>query len=472
MKSIKILLINIILIGFFNSCSEEESDTIPDLVESEVVLIEHTFNKNAGPNKNPLKGWNSSWWKDLEYASVGFQYIPWSNFEPINNTYDFEAVEEIISRPGTIGRHVVLRLYCDWFGLNAESDGPRWLYEEEGVARLQNNNGKYITDFNNENYIKEAIEAIEALANHYDNDPRVYAFQIGVLGYWGEWHTFGFDDFSISNDSFNQILNSYKNSLNRVKIMGRYPWRDPLESTGGIGFHNDFFGPDPHSDEFDDVISSDTKWLDGPIGGEMPPEWGSEEFTEMFATPRGINMIETGHYATMSPDDAPCDVDLNGANCEGFMNMHRRMGYNFQIDKAIFPELLTTTDNFSVQLIGENIGVAPMYYDWEVQFALINENEEPISIFKTDDDLTMIKDNDSFDFSISSAIDDIEEGTYRLGVRIIQPDADQAKSSSWKLDARNTYILFANELSVISGSWDTEYALIGGWSILGDVVIE
>ena len=91
---------------------------------------------------------------------------------------------------------------------------------------------------------------------------------------------------------------------------------------------------------------------------------------------------------------------------------------------------------------------------------------------KTDDDLTMIKDNDSFDFSISSAIDDIEEGTYRLGVRIIQPDADQAKSSSWKLDARNTYILFANELSVISGSWDTEYALIGGWSILGDVVIE
>jgi len=327
------------------------------------------------------------------------------------------------------------------------------LYEEEGVARLRNSDGKYITDFNDENYLKEAIEAIEALADHYDNDPRLYSFQIGILGYWGEWHTFGFDDFSISSDASDQILNAYKNSFDNVRIMGRYPWRDPLSTTGGIGFHNDFFGPVGHSDEFDDAIFSDRKWLDG-------------------RTPRGIDMIEKGHYATMSPDDEPCDVNPNGVNCEGFMDMHRRMGYNYQIEKAIFPELLSTTDSFSVQLIGENIGVAPMYYDWEVQFALIAENEEPVAVFKTDDDLTLIKDNDVFDFSISSAIDSIEEGTYTLGVRIIQPDADQSKSDSWKLDARNTYILFANELAVISGSWNTNNALIGGWSILGDVVVE
>ena len=36
--------------------------------------------------------------------------------------------------------------------------------------------------------------------------------------------------------------------------MGRYPWIEPLKSTGNIGFHNDYFGPVPHSDEFDEAV--------------------------------------------------------------------------------------------------------------------------------------------------------------------------------------------------------------------------
>lgn len=492
MKKIQIVCIIAIFIGFFNSCSTEEflndvilDDTVsddmttddasePDNPSSEITLTEFTFNKTEGPDKNPLKGWNSGWWNDSDYATVGFQYIKWKDFESTNGTFNFDAIEEVLSRPGSKDRHFILRLYADWHGDNIASDGgPDWLYDEIGVARLQSSNGRYLTDFNDEKYIKQAIEAIAALANHYDDDPRVYAFQLGVLGYWGEWHTFGYDDdYDISDTSANQILNAYKTSFTRSQLMGRYPWRDPLSETGGIGYHNDFFGPVGHSDEFDDAIFADAKWLEGPIGGEMPPGWGATEYNEMFSTPKGMSMVKTGHYSTMKPTTNPCDDAPNSENCAGFMSMHRKMGYNYQIEKAIFPKNLTQADEFSIQLMGNNIGVAPIYYNWDVQFALIDENEQAIKVFKVDYDLTTILQNSAFYISTAVSVNDVDKGMYTVGVRIIQPKTDDTKANAWRLAARNTYILFSNEVPVLDGVWNGDNALSGGWSILGNVTLE
>ena len=85
----------------------------------------------------------------------------------INGVFDFNCVEEVISRPGNIGRRLILRLYCDWYGEDKSSDGPEWLYSKMGVARLQNDKGKYVTDFNDINFINESIQAIEKLINYF-----------------------------------------------------------------------------------------------------------------------------------------------------------------------------------------------------------------------------------------------------------------------------------------------------------------
>ena len=88
------------------------------------------------------------------------------------------------------------------YGENEVSDGgPGWLYDEIGVERLRDENGKYITNFNNEKFISEAQEAINALSIRYDSDPRIYTFQLGVIGYWGEWHSYGYSqDFYLTNE--------------------------------------------------------------------------------------------------------------------------------------------------------------------------------------------------------------------------------------------------------------------------------
>jgi hypothetical protein len=438
-------------------------------------LIAHTYPKNSGPSKNPHKGWNSGWWNQFEEASVGFQYIAWKDFEPINNQFDFAKIEEIINRPGSAGTHFVLRLYCDWAPSDANSDCPAWLYSQVGVKRLKGDGGTSITDYNDPNYLSEAVQAIQALANHYDGDPRVHAFQLGVLGYWGEWHTSGFKmngvSYTISDTAKNTILNTYKTSFTKAKIQGRYPWLEPLTSTGGIGFHNDYFVPNNgHSDSFDTTLSAGGQWLNGPVGGEAPPRDNAvipAETQALLATSKGDSMIATGHYSTMAP--GAYRATAGSTYYDGYMKLHRMMGYNYQIESVNFADTLSRSATMSIQLMAKNIGVAPIYYDWQVQFALLNSQDDPVMLAPISFRLATVKPGESFTLATNLFPANVSPGNYRLAVRMIQPGADVAKTGPWKLDARNAYILFANDLPTLAGSWRTDNALKGEWSVLGGI---
>lgn len=440
-----------------------EDETVPN----DPMIKEHSYTKNDGPDKNPLKGWNSGWWDDRQEASVGFQYIKWKDFEPRNGEFDYGAIEDIIDRPGSENRHVALRLYCDWHGDQQTSRGcPDWIYSQVGVKRIRGDNGRYITDYNDPRYIDQAIQAIQALAQRYDNDPRMHSFQLGILGYWGEWHTYG-SDYEISEQAQMQILNAYQNAFSKAKLVGRYPWRPILSDANGIGFHNDYFRPNNgHSKEFDESVDAGQKWLNGPIGGEIPPGLSGNDFDALYLTSQGTEMIEQGRYSTMKP------TSVSGAHLSSHMRLHRLMGYNYQIQRALFAESIFRSDPLSVNLQVENIGVAPLYYDWQVQFALLNGQNEPVVVSNADSvDLTSKMPDEVFDLSATIAPQSVGGGSYKLAVRIIQPGADLQKSDAWKLDARNTYILFSNNLPVVNGNWGSGNKLTGGWSVLGNVQV-
>ncbi|MFK7859274.1 MAG: DUF4832 domain-containing protein [Granulosicoccus sp.] len=442
-------------------------------------ITNHTYQKNDGPFKNPLKGWNSGWdgGNDYPESSVGFQYIPWKDFEPSDGNFSRAGVEDRIDNDGSKNRHLILRLYCDWHGQDRESDCPGWMYTTAGVARLQGSNGRYITDFNDPNYIAQAREAIQAFADEYDDDPRIYAVQMGVIGYWGEWHSwgsdFGGDSYDITDATKTSILNAYQSSFDNAGIMARYPWREPTKSAIGIGFHNDFFVADNgHSEEFDESITAGGQWMNGPIGGEVPPRDegdASSERAALFSGQAGLRVLEAGHYSTMKAGSYR--VEAGESNYAGYMRLHKKMGYNYQIDVARFSDTARRSTPFVVEVVGTNIGVAPMYFDWDVQFALLDATNNLKVMEEADSDLTTILPDALFTFSSELALGAVNPGDYKLAIRIIQPGADKPKSEVWKLDARNTYILFSNDMPVVQGEWNNTL-LSGGWSVLGNVSVQ
>jgi Domain of unknown function (DUF4832)/Beta-galactosidase len=444
----------------------------------------HTFEKTEGPDKNPLKGWNSSWWNVHAEASVGFQYVPWKTFEPENNRFDKKAVEDIIDRDGSKGKHVILRFYCQWFGDEKNPDElacPAWLFSQQGVRLLEGvstdtakGQRKTLVDFNDPNFLRESKDLIGALASAYDNDPRIYAIEFGILGYWGEWHTWDFaiggQGVSLSNEVRQGIANEFKVKFVNKRLMGRYPTDDVLKALGGIGFHNDYFkANDGHSDSFDIAVNSAAKWKEGPIGGETPP-MSDADGAALYNSAKGLNLITAGHYSTMAP--GAHRRNPGELNYKDYMRMHRRMGYVFQLSDGAFPTTVARGTALPVELNGKNVGVAPFYYDWEVEIALLNQSNVPVVMAKAPTKLSSIQPDAAFQFAATLMPGTtLAEGSYRLAVRLIQPGASANKPERWKLDASNAAVQFANRLEWVQPTWNDQNALVGGWSILRSVSV-
>lgn len=462
--------------------SSADDDTSSSAAAPQVLA--HHYNKNDGPPTNPMKGWNAGWWNEFPETSVGFQYVQWQQIEPEKGQFDFDEVENLIDRPGSRDRHLILRLYCDWHGEEISQGCPSWLFDDVGVGRIQgvNQSGeeRYLTDFNDPRFIEYAEKAIAGFAAHYDDDPRIYAVQVGMLGHWGEWHNFGFqvngESYQISDAAGSAMLNAYRDHFDKAQVMARYPWREPAQTFGGLGFHNDYFVAfNGHSDDFDEAITVNEHWRQGPIGGEAPP-LGDRDPSDLFQPStadvqqmQGMAMIEAGHYSTMKP--GAYRPDESDPHFDDYMKMHRRMGYNYQIDQASFPTELKQSQSLALEIDGFNTGVAPFYFEWDVEFALLDVDLEPVRMTNIDTDLTTIMPEQRFAFLAEMDVEGLNPGDYSVAVRIVQPGATETKPEPWRLNARNTYILFANDLATVEGRWGNQHELIGGWSVLGDVEI-
>lgn len=488
-----------------------DADTGADIPEDPVPgLLELTYPKTDGPDKNPLKGWSSGYRNDRRESSVGFQYIRWGEFEPSDNVFDTAAVEATIQQAGSKGRHLILRVYCQWGGSLADFEAdrakgtircPKWLEEQVPVLIGDNGNLKSPTpavsyDFNNPIYLAQANELIEAFAKAYDNDPRIYAIELGILGYWGEWHTneFRFEGKkrSIDLSSKLSVLAAYRKHFTNKYLMARYPWDPLFDGVQRLGFHNDFFvANNNHSKKFEDTIALGANWRTGPIGGEAPPLWDGSTMTWRFPPDglypkvpgeigKGEEMIRTAHYSTMSPSNYRRVVGQ--PDFENYMKLHRLMGYNFQIDRARFFERWNAGFPSTVVLDGSNIGVAPFYYDWDVEFALLGASGNEVhALAKAPVRLSQVMPNENFSFAAKLLPPaGLPSGSYRVAVRIVQPGATDSKTKPWGLDPENVVVQFANRFTsgtppedgFVKSQWGPQNELLGGWSILGDVVVQ
>ena len=171
----------------------------------------------GGPDRNPLKGFSSGFVRENgDFATVGFQSIEWGMFEPEDDHFDWSYVEAVLDREGTRGRHFILQFVVDVDDPQLREPegkshyrGPDWLLdrvgENRGPARTDQPNSRITraTRYDDRVFIEEATEAIKALLDHYRDDPRVFVFQAGVLGFNGHWNTNPRDDWGA--DTLHQV---------------------------------------------------------------------------------------------------------------------------------------------------------------------------------------------------------------------------------------------------------------------------
>jgi len=403
-----------------------------------------------GPLDNPLKGYclyTNAGEIHRPYSMV-FQYVSWKELEPIEGKYAFEAWEKKWAHPRAMGKHVVLRVYVDY--PSKPSGLPDWL-RNKGVKEspYRDHGGGKSPDYNHPQMVLAMERFIAAFGNRYNAHPRVAFIQLGLLGFWGEWHTYPHAKWFASEATQHRVLRAYQRAFPDKQLMARYA-DGVLARYRKIGFHDDMFPEDTDNGKDWSFLARmrrgghTASWKHNVVGGEMVPHAAGKWLGPQWAHTQ--EMVQRSHFSWIGPYGPALDANVARKLEARSDELVRRMGYQFRLMEVRFSKQIVVGKAGTVAIRGTNEGVAPFYYPWPVKLAWLDARGAVISDVKLPDDIRTWLPGE-FEFKTSVTVPK-RAGIFQLGLGVIDP---------W---TKKPAIQFANQMIIRNG-----------WAILGNVEV-
>ena len=397
----------------------------------------------SAPIDNPLKGF-------VPYDSISEKqrtnfphslewfYISLAELMPAAKTFDWAPLEKHLTAIASRGHQAVMRVYLDYPGTKPGT--PKFLLDAGVVARPydgRKNNGKSLSpDYEDPRLRTTLADFIAALGSKYDGDPRIGFLTVGLLGYWGEWHTSDHKEWFASKTVQREVMDAYAKAFRRTRLLLRYPagTADPYYADNrdvAMGYHDDSFAfatmPNGESKSWfflDRMTRAGAldKWRMQPIGGEVRPEVWDTLWNDPTGAPKGqeyLPCVEATH-ATWLMNTGVFRNQLTGEMRERALIGARRLGYELQVTEAATEA--TADSGIIVKVRVNNTGVAPFYYDWPVELGLVDEAGKFVGSVPTDWNFATVLPGEKpaqFETSVSAA--NFPPGRYRIILRIANP---------------------------------------------------
>ena len=414
-------------------------------------LVVHRPAAALGALDNPLKGYclYTNAGKIHRPYSMVFQYVSWKELEPAEGKFAFEAWEKKAwDHARAKDKHVVLRVYVDY--PSKPSGLPDWL-RAQGVQETsyRDYGGGNSPNYNHPKMVQAMERLIAAMGRRYNSHPRIAFVQLGLLGFWGEWHTYPRAELFASEATQHRILKAYQKAFPDKQLMARYA-DGVLAKYKGIGFHDDMFPEDTDNGEDWSFLARMRRgghadgWKQNVVGGEMVPHAAQKWLGNQWAHTQ--EMISRSHFSWIGPYGPALDENVSLNLQARSDQLVRKMGYQFRLTEVRHSKRVALGKGCVVLVRGVNEGVAPFYYRWPVKLAWLDTKGNLVSEIKLQDDIRKWLPG-KFQFGTVLSVPE-QTGIYQLGVGVIDP---------WK---KKPAIRFANELTLQSG-----------WSILGQVEV-
>lgn len=386
--------------------------------EEGLYYPKESFDSFANPYTGWV-GWAEKYGSDQQSVydyNLIYVGIKWSEFEPAEGQYDFDALEEKyhISEQVAQGKRINLRFIMDNPDTVATEkcmDIPKWLYdklvEENGAdgagtfyfredlpGGIAGSSGSgFSPNYNSALLMQYHEKAIAALAEKY-NDPSIVAYvQVGSLGHWGEFHTWpeGTGVFP-TPEIATKYMEPYTKYFTNVKVGLRKPY--PYAAANDFGLFNDVFGVSQWA-----ATPSWLKWIqDGctdmgagataaDVENSKMPDWWKVNYSggefasgnvRLHLTDAGtigcLQQVRDSHTTWLGPCSATMlytedeDSYTYKANVEA---MQKAMGYRFSLRSVTEYAELKAGETVTLDMCWDNKGVAPFYYNWYVEISLI-----------------------------------------------------------------------------------------------------
>lgn len=426
----------------------------------------------AARTDNPLKGF-LPFGAELDHDAVTFPYSMEWFYLPLDavvkgeRVYDWTLVEDQLDAIADRGHQAVFRFYVDYPG--KDSGIPDYLLGPDGIDQsrrydfFDNNGMSFSPDYNDPRVQALLNDFVAALGAKYDGDPRIGFITTGLIGFWGEQHTWpmnGYADAAVGNPDGEQWMPTREVELDHYRawdaafdtthVLNRYPY-DGLEGID-VGFHDDSFAvstlPGPGWHFMDHMIHNNQteRWRVAPIGGEIQPPiqlcvFAPEGCTDVVAEDFDEAVRQT-HVSWLMNHQAYA-TGYEGETLDAALEAHASLGYDYVINEA---RIASTAAGTEVGIRVTNRGVAPFYYDWPLEFALLNTEGDVLHSVHVDGDLPSILSGTDAEFTTT-----LPAGEGIVAVRIPNAMAGGAP------------LKFAN----VEQDADRE-----GWLTLGTVVVD
>lgn len=400
----------------------------------------HPLTYAPAPVDNPLKGfvpYDTSPDQANFPHSLEWFYIPLAALMPAENTFDWQPLEKHLIAIAARGHQAVMRVYVDYPGTIPGT--PRFLLEAGVTARAydgRKNAGMSVSpDYEDPRLRRAFADFIAAFGARYDGDPRLGFITVGLLGYWGEWHTSDHREWFASKAVQREVMDAYLRAFHRTRLLLRYPAGadDPYYADNHalpMGYHDDSFAwatmptGEPKSWFFVDRMTRAAaldKWRTQPIGGEVRPEVWDTLWDDPTGAPKGQEYgpcVESTH-ATWLMNSGVFRNKLDGARRDRALAGARRLGYELHVSAAALA--IEPDGSLRVRIQLRNTGVAPFYYAWPVELALVDANGSLVARWRTNWDLTHVLpgfDPVEFDSRLKPSF---PAGEQRVLLRVVNP---------------------------------------------------
>ena len=330
-----------------------------------------------GAINNPLKGFRE--YKKDGYGLLQRQYIKWNDIEISLD----DSVERIIAHTNKIteikGKRfedlnvkLVPRVYLDWNGSSGKQYWPADLHT---------------FDYDSPAFQERLQRLVEKLGKAWDDDPRIFAVQMGLIGYWGEHHTP-----ALTAAQRHLLTEAFQKAFKHKPVLVRQNEAEFMQA--GFGIYYDTFAnisrepPKGPKDQFPWQATNVYRdnWKRAPIEGEVEYNWQKQRENAKPAETFGrtpdetmtvpayrrymidkIRRYQTSYLGWISNYD-----DSNREVLAGAAEIQKAFGYRFVLDSASYPLAVPPGKELKVKLTVRNTGSAPFYLDWPVAVALLD----------------------------------------------------------------------------------------------------
>jgi hypothetical protein len=143
--------------------------------------------------------------RDFFPHSLEFNYLPYSALVKGYDEFDWTRLEKMLDDIAARGHQTVFRIFLEYPGKKGAV--PEFLVNDGlKVHKYLNTNTQPLPraqvetpDYEDQNLRRSLKTFIAALGKRYDGDPRIGFITAGLLGTWGEWHTYPKNELFASN---------------------------------------------------------------------------------------------------------------------------------------------------------------------------------------------------------------------------------------------------------------------------------